>query len=118
MEDVFERPLHEQSHGESFLDIAHNRLGPKGFYVFDEPEAALSVRGQLALLARLDELVQTGAQFVIATHSPILIGYPYATILRLDEHGITPIAFDEAEQVDLTRSFLDDPERVLRRLLA
>jgi predicted ATPase len=118
MEDVFERPLHEQSHGESFLDIAINRLGPGGFYVFDEPEAALSVRGQLALLARIDELVRSGSQFVIATHSPILIGYPHAAILRLDEAGITPIAFDEAEQVDLTRSFLEDPERFLRHLLA
>jgi predicted ATPase len=114
---VFERPLHEQSHGESFLDIALHRLGPGGFYVFDEPEAALSVRGQLALLARIDDLVRSGSQFVIATHSPILIGYPHATILRLDDAGITPIEFDDAEQVDLTRSFLDDPERFLRHLL-
>jgi predicted ATPase len=117
MEDVFARPLHEQSHGESFLDIVLNRLGPSGFYVFDEPEAALSVRGQLALLARLDELVRAGSQFIVSTHSPILIGYPDATILQLDEHGITPIAFDDAEQVDLTRSFLADRDRYLRHLL-
>jgi predicted ATPase len=117
MENVFSRPLHEQSHGESFLDVALNRLGPSGFYVFDEPEAALSVRGQLALLGRIDELVRTGSQFIVATHSPILIGYREATILQLDDEGIRPIGFDEAEQVDLTRSFLANPDRFFRHLL-
>jgi predicted ATPase len=117
MHDVFERPLHEQSHGESFLDIAINRFGPRGFYVLDEPEAALSVRGQLALLARMHELVREDSQFVIATHSPILLGYPDAAILMLDEDGIRPIPFDEAPQVELTRAFLDDPQRFLRHLL-
>jgi predicted ATPase len=116
--DVFARPLHEQSHGESFLDIAVSRLGDRGFYVFDEPEAALSVRGQLALLARIDELVRGGSQLVVATHSPILIGYPEAAIVRLDADGLTRIAYDEAEQVELTRSFLDDPRRFLRHLLS
>jgi predicted ATPase len=116
-EDSFARPLHEQSHGESFLDIALNRLGPNGFYVFDEPEAALSVRGQLALLARIDDLVRSGSQFVVATHSPILVGYPHGTILRLDEDGIEPVAFEETDQVELTRSFLEDRERFLRHLL-
>jgi len=118
MEDVYARPLHEQSHGESFLDIAVNRLGGNGFYVLDEPEAALSVRGQLALLARIDELVQDGAQLIVATHSPILIGYPESTIQRLDDSGIERIAFDDADQVDLTRSFLADPQRFLRHLLS
>jgi len=118
MEDVYARPLHEQSHGESFLDIAINRLGGNGFYVLDEPEAALSVRGQLALLARIDELVHDGAQLIVATHSPILIGYPAATIVRLDGDGLERIGFDEADQVDLTRSFLADPQRFLRHLLS
>jgi predicted ATPase len=117
MEDVYTRPLHEQSHGESFLDIAVNRLGPRGLYLFDEPEAALSVRGQLALLRRMDELVREHSQFLVATHSPILLAYPDATILELSDAGIRPVAYDEAEQVELTRSFLDDPERFLRHLL-
>jgi predicted ATPase len=116
-ENVFQRPLHEQSHGESFLDIAVNRLGPRGFYLFDEPEAALSVGGQLALMRRLHELVLEHSQFVIATHSPILLGYPDATILELSDDGIRRIAYDEAQQVELTRSFLEDPQRFLRHLL-
>ena len=118
LQDVFPRPLHEQSHGESFLDIAVNRLGPRGLYIFDEPEAALSVRGQLALLRRMHELVSEHSQFVVATHSPILLGYPDAAILELGDDGIRAIAFDEAPQVELTRAFLDDPQRFLRHLLA
>jgi predicted ATPase len=117
MQDVFQRPLHEQSHGESFLDIAVNRLGPRGLYLFDEPEAALSVHGQLALMRRMHELVVEHSQFVVATHSPILLGYPDATILELSETGIRRIGYDEAPQVELTRSFLDDRERFLRHLL-
>jgi predicted ATPase len=117
-EDVYDRPLHEQSHGESFLDIAVNRLGPRGFYLFDEPEAALSVNGQLALMRRMHELVQEHSQFVVATHSPILLGYPEATILELSDAGIRRVSYDETQQVELTRSFLDDPQRFLRHLLA
>ena len=117
MQAVFQRPLHEQSHGESFLDIAVNRLGPRGFYVLDEPEAALSVNGQLALMRRMHELVEEHSQFVVATHSPILVGYPGATILELGEDGIRKVDYEETPQVELTRTFLEDPERFLRRLL-
>jgi predicted ATPase len=117
MQDVFDRPLHEQSHGESFLDIAVNRLGPRGLYFFDEPEAALSVRGQLALIRRIHELVEEHSQFVVATHSPILLGYPGAAILELSDDGIRRVAYEETEQVELTRSFLEDPQRFLRHLL-
>lgn len=117
-EDVYDRPLHEQSHGESFLDIAVNRLGPRGFYLLDEPEAALSVQGQLALIRRIHDLVEQHSQFVVATHSPILLGYPDATILELGEAGIRRIDYDEAPQVELTRSFLEDPQRFLKHLLA
>jgi predicted ATPase len=116
-ENVFDKPLHEQSHGESFLDIAVNRLGPRGFYIFDEPEAALSVNGQLALMRRMHELVEEHSQFVVATHSPILLGYPGATILELSDSGIQQVAFDDAPQVELTRAFLADPQRFLRHLL-
>jgi predicted ATPase len=118
MQEVFARPLHAQSHGESFLDVAVNRLGPRGLYLFDEPEAALSVRGQLALIRRMHELVEQHSQFVIATHSPILLGYPDATILELSDDGISRIDYDKTQQVELTRSFLDDPQRFLRHLLS
>jgi len=116
MADVFQRPLHEQSHGESFLDIAVNRLGARGLYFFDEPEAALSVNGQLALMRRMFELVRADSQLVVATHSPILVGYPDAAILELGEHGIRPVSYDETQQVELTRSFLADPSRFLHYL--
>jgi len=118
MQKVYERPLPEQSHGESFLDIAVNRLAPNGLYLFDEPEAALSLRGQLALMRRMHELVAQDCQFVVATHSPILLGFPDARIYLLDEDGIHAIEYDEAPQVELTRSFLDDPDRFFKELLA
>ena len=118
MYDVFHRPLHEQSHGESFLDVAVNRLAPNGLYLFDEPEAALSLRGQLALMQRMHELLEHDCQFVVATHSPILVGFPDARISFLEEEGIRDISYDEAPQVELTRAFLDDPHRFFRELLA
>jgi predicted ATPase len=113
-----ERSLHEQSHGESFLALVVNRFGPNGFYVLDEPEAALSVRGCLALIARMHDLVEDGSQFVVATHSPILLGFPGATIYRLDDDGIEAVPYDETDAVRLTREFLAAPERFLRYLLA
>jgi len=118
MQDVFQRDLHEQSHGESFLDIAVNRLAPNGLYLFDEPEAALSLRGQLALMQRMHELLANDCQFVVATHSPILLGFPAARIYLLEEEGIRDIGYDEAPQVELTRAFLADPDRCFRELLA
>jgi predicted ATPase len=112
------RSLHERSHGEAFLDLATHRFGPHGLYVLDEPEAALSVPGCLALVARVHDLVAAGSQFVIATHSPVLLAVPGATILRLGADGtITEVDFDDAEPVALTRSFLADPQRFLRHLL-
>jgi predicted ATPase len=118
MQKVYERPIHEQSHGESFLDIAVNRLAPNGFYLLDEPEAALSLRGQLALMQRMHDLVADDCQFVVATHSPILVGFPDARIYLLDDDGIHDVGYDEVPQVELTRAFLDAPERFFRELLA
>jgi predicted ATPase len=111
------KSLHERSHGESFLDLVTYRFGPRGLYLLDEPEAALSVRGALALLTRLHDLVEQGSQFVIATHSPILLALPGAAILQLDDDGAREVGYDEAAPVDLTRRFLADPEKSLRRLL-
>jgi predicted ATPase len=109
--------LHEVSHGEGFLAIATNRFGPEGLYILDEPEAGLSPRSCLALLARMHDLVGEGSQFVVATHSPMLLAYPGALIYDLDEDGIAPIAFEDADAVRLTRDFLDAPERYFRHLL-
>jgi predicted ATPase len=118
IENVYERPLHEQSHGESFLAVAIERLGPHGLYILDEPEAALSLQGQLALMRRIHDLVRAECQFVVATHSPVLLGYPDAVIYELGEDGIAERAYEETEQYRLTRSFLEDRERFLHYLLA
>lgn len=109
--------LHRRSHGESFLALVNNRFGDNGFYILDEPEAALSVTGQLALLRAIAELVAHGSQFIIATHSPILTGYPHASIYELGDSGFDQIAYQDTDQYQLTQSFLEAPERFLRRLL-
>jgi predicted ATPase len=111
-------PLHEQSHGESFLSLVLNRFFGRGLYVLDEPEAALSVGGQLALMARMHELVEDGSQFIVSTHSPILLGYPGARIYVLTDEGIEQRAYRDTEQYELTRSFLGDRERFLHYLFA
>ena len=110
--------LHERSHGESFLALAGHRFFPNGFYVLDEPEAALSVRGQLALLRRMWDLVSQGCQFLVATHSPILTAFPEATIYHLSDEGIAKVAYDQTDQYRLTRDFLEEPGRFLRHLLS
>ncbi|HKY24448.1 MAG TPA: AAA family ATPase [Gaiella sp.] len=112
-----EVPLHEQSHGQSFLSLAANRFGGDGLYVLDEPEAALSVSGALALLAIAVRAARAGAQLVIATHSPILLACPGARIYELDDHGIAPCAYDDLETVRLTRAFLDAPDRFIHAAL-
>jgi predicted ATPase len=109
---------HERSHGEAFLDLVTHRFGPRGFYVLDEPEAALSVRGCLALLARLADLVAQNCQILVATHSPILLALPGAAILEIDDDGVMRrMAYDEALPVRLTRDFLAEPDLYLRHLL-
>jgi predicted ATPase len=110
-------PLHQQSHGQSFLALAANRFGGEGFYVLDEPEAALSVSGALALLAIVVRAARSGAQFVIATHSPILLACPDARIYELDDAGLAPCPYDALDAVRFTRGFLDAPERFIRAAL-
>src|SRR4051794_38268751 len=110
-------PLHQQSHGQSFLALAANRFGSEGFYVLDEPEAALSVSGCLALLAIVHRAAGAGAQVVIATHSPVLLAIPEARIYELTDSGVARAAFDDVDAVRLTRGFLDAPDRYLRAAL-
>lgn len=102
--------LHERSHGESFLAIAENRLGRRGFYLMDEPESALSASRQLTLLALIHEWVTRGdCQLVIATHSPLLLAYPEALIYELDDAGIHRVAYEDAATVRVYREFLSAP---------
>lgn len=110
-------PLHEQSHGQSFLALAANRFGGESLYVLDEPEAALSVSGALALVAIVVRAAAAGSQFVIATHSPILLATPGARIYELDEGGLAPCVYDALDTVRLMRGFLEAPERYLRAAL-
>lgn len=113
------RSLHEQSHGESFMALVNNRFGPNGLYLLDEPEAALSPQRQLSLLKAIDELVRHGnSQFIIATHSPIVLAYPGALIYLLGPDGLSTVAYEETEHYALTRDFLNNRERYLKRLLA
>ncbi|MBS1879276.1 MAG: AAA family ATPase [Actinobacteria bacterium] len=112
------KSLHEQSHGESFLALLVNRFGPDGLYLLDEPEAALSAQNCLTCLRRMHELVEAGSQFVVATHSPILLAYPGATIYECGDRGLERIEYEDADSVRLTRGFLESRERFLDRLLA
>lgn len=112
------RSLHEQSHGESFMALLTERFGGNGLYILDEPEAALSPQRQLAALSRLHDLVLDHSQFIIATHSPILMAYPDASILQCGEGGITQVAYEDTEHFQVTRDFLAHPQRMLRVLMA
>ena len=111
------KSLHEQSHGESFFALFMNRLGGDGLYVFDEPEAALSPSRQLAFLSRLHQLVRQGSQFLIATHSPILMAYPQATIYSLDGGAPGLVPYRETEHYQVTRNFLTCTGQMLDVLL-
>lgn len=105
-----------RSHGESFLQFFRARFTGPGLYLLDEPDTALSVQSAIGLVALLKEMVAEGAQFLIATHSPILLAYPGATILSFDRTPIAEVAYDDVEQVSLLRAFLDHPDAFLRRL--
>lgn len=109
---------HERSHGESFVDLMRLRFFPRGLYLLDEPEAALSPRGCMTVLALLSDLTAQGCQFVVATHSPILLALPGATIYEIAEDGdIDEVTYDQALPVRLTRDFLAEPDRYLRHLV-
>lgn len=108
---------HEMSHGEAFLSLVQHRFWANGLYLLDEPEAALSPQRQLALLKLIHDLAEEHCQFIISTHSPLLLGYPGARIYHLSEKGLADVEYEETEHYALTRDFLLDRERYLRRLL-
>lgn len=109
--------LHEYSHGESFLTIIQNRLSDAGLYILDEPEAALSPQRQLALMIQMKEAVAAGAQFIIASHSPILLGYPEADIFSFDNATLKKIKYEETESYQVTEMFINNREYLLKQLL-
>ena len=109
--------FHEMSHGESFLALLRTRFDSPGFYCLDEPEAALSFSGQLALLGAMHDLARAGAQLVCATHSPLLAALPGARLLEVGPWGLRPTTYDDLELVDHWRRYLDDPRRYLRHVL-
>lgn len=111
------KSLHQQSHGESFLSFFDNRLGGGGFYIFDEPEAALSPQRQLGLLRIIHELSKNPeTQFVIATHSPILLAYPDATIYSCDGDSLEKVKYEDTKHYQITRDFLNSPNSYLKKL--
>jgi len=110
------KSLHHQSHGESFLALFNNQF-ESGIYILDEPEAALSPARILSFMSIINSLENSGrAQFIIATHSPILLCYPKATIFNFDENGISKLHYKETEHYQLTKNFLENPDVYLRHL--
>lgn len=109
--------LHSCSHGEAFMAVLVNKLRGHGLYRMDEPEAALSPNRQLAALRAIHELVEDGSQFIIATHSPILLAYPHATIIQFDNSGVSEVAYEDTEHYAVTRDFLNHHQRRLELLL-
>jgi predicted ATPase len=111
------RSLHEMSHGEAFFTLLNDRLLGGGLYIFDEPEAALSPTRQMAMLTRMHELVGDASQLIIATHSPILMAYPGATILEIADGELRRVNYEETEHFQVMRQFFLQRERMLRILL-
>ena len=109
--------FHEKSHGESFLALVHNNFRANGLYLLDEPEAALSPQRQLTLLMEIDRCAKEGSQFMIVTHSPLLLGLPGAEILCFDDGQIHPCAYEETESYQVAAMFIKNREQILKRLL-
>ena len=108
--------LHEQSHGESFFSLVMNRFTCHGLYILDEPEAALSPSRQMSLLIRIKELTEQGSQFIIATHSPIILAFPDSVIYELTENGIAETAYEDTETYGVMKAFMDSPKRMIDHL--
>ena len=116
MQERYGDGLDARSHGESFLALFQSRFVPGGLYLLDEPEAPLSPLRQMALLSAIKEMVEQESQFIIATHSPLLMAYPGAEILSFDQQPIAPVSYQSLEHVNLMRDFLNDPDAFLRHL--
>ena len=109
--------LHKQSHGESFMALVENRFYGNGLYILDEPEAALSPMRQMRLMYLIKELEKKNSQFIISTHSPILMTYPGAEVLEISDEGIKSVDYKETEHYMITKRFMDAPEKIIKELL-
>ena len=107
---------HEKSHGESFLSVIQKNFDQNGLYILDEPEAALSPQRQLTLMLEMSKCVQNDSQFIIVTHSPILLGFPGAAILSFDEGAIQPINYEDTQSYQITKMFINDRRQILKHL--
>ncbi|MDM5292877.1 AAA family ATPase [Peribacillus simplex] len=110
------KSLHQQSHGESFFSAFVERFQGNGLYILDEPEAALSPLRQISMLARINELVKQGSQFIISTHSPIIMAYPDAKILQISDEGMNEVTLEESNHYLLMKQFFEDKDRLLHHL--
>lgn len=111
------KSLHKQSHGESFMAILTNKLRGNGLYIMDEPEAALSPARQMAAISAIHQLVEEGSQFIIATHSPILLAYPRSKIYQFSGTGIYETSYEETEHYEITRDFLNRHDQMMKILM-
>ncbi len=112
-----DKSLHEQSHGESFFSTIKNRFFGNGLYILDEPEAALSPSRQMALLRIMKDLVDKNSQFIIATHSPIILSYPNSTIYEISSKTLKPTKYEDTELFNVTKNFLNNHNRMLHSIL-
>ncbi len=109
--------LHEQSHGESFFSLMRNRFGSKGLYILDEPEAALSPNKQMAMITLMNDLIKKGSQFIISTHSPILLSYPKSTIYEIRDKGLERVDYEDTDTFAITKQYLNNYQSMLKILL-
>lgn len=116
LERAYGGSLHTKSHGESFLALLHNRLSGNGLYIFDEPESALSINSQLNMLVRIKELVEKNSQFIIATHSPILLAYPDSEIYQISDSKLNLVKYEDTEQFTLTKLFINSYQKFIDEL--
>ncbi|MBQ4611316.1 MAG: AAA family ATPase [Clostridia bacterium] len=109
--------FHAQSHGEAFMSLMTNRFEGRGLYIMDEPEAALSTQRLLSLLVLINDLVMRDSQFIIATHSPIVMAYPDADIILFSDRGMERVRYEETDHYRITKQFMEDPQRMIKYLL-
>lgn len=110
------KSLHEQSHGESFISLALNRFAGNSLFILDEPEASLSPTRQLSFMAIMNRLIQENCQFIIASHSPILLAFPNASIYQVSDSGVDAIDYEDTESYQITKAFLKSPDRMFKQL--
>lgn len=116
LQNRYDGDLNEKSHGESYLEFFRSRIVPNGLYILDEPETPLSPMSQYSLLMLINDMLKEGTQFIIATHSPILMSLPGATIYQIEEGILEKVNYDQIDSVNFMKSFLNEPERYLRYL--